>query len=382
MLPTGNPPRVRPARKTARWKWAIALISIVVAVGVCEALLRFALFHTELQLAAKDPAYYARTLDELWVYRHLFSNAGQLSAAPDQAGGMRDSSIEFYRDWSASLQPDSLLGYARKPNVRVPCHETSGLGTRGRGGYDPGSPKLVFFGDSFVESAACSNDTLTTKLERLTGIDTLNYGVGGYGLDQILLSFERVAPRFDRADCLILIGLIQNDLERVLLQVRSAPKPYFTVDGDRLALHTDHIDAKALGDYFQRPPERFYLYDFLRGRLGHPAYAAFLRDTRVQRQAAVADLSTRIVERFADDARRSRFRMAFVIFPTPGAPFDETLMASMRAAGVAVIDLQSCLRASGRPDTELYAELHPTSLGNDLLAHCLVDQLAQSSQLR
>ena len=39
-----------------------------------------------------------------------------------------------------------------------------------------------------------------------------------------------------------------------------------------------------------------------------------------------------------------------------------------------MVDLQGCLK--GRPDTELYAELHPTSLGNQMLAVCLVRDLA------
>ena len=62
-------------------------------------------------------------------------------------------------------------------------------------------------------------------------------------------------------------------------------------------------------------------------------------------------------------------------------------MASHENDGIAVaagpvIDLQDCLRDSGQPDTALYAELHPTSLGNELLARCLVIGLARASLLR
>lgn len=367
---------------SARRKWAIALLSVVLSIavssGLSEAALRWALFHTSIDLAAKDPAYYARTQDELWVYRILFSGGRPVAGATEQPGGMRDSQIAFYRAWATSLQPDDTLGYARKPNVRVPCHETTSLATRGLHEHAADGPKIVFFGDSFVESAACSNDTLTTKLEALTGTDTLNYGVGGYGLDQILLAYERNAPRFDRPDSLVLVGLIRNDLDRILLTVRSAPKPYFTADGDRLTLHVDHLRADGS---VERPPERFYLWYFLRGRLGLPVHAAYLRETRDERRAAVADLSTRLFDRFAATARASRSGFAFVLFPTPGMPFDDETLASMRATGARVIDLQTCLRDSGQPDTALYAELHPTSLGNDLLARCLVAGLAQASLL-
>jgi hypothetical protein len=69
-----------------------------------------------------------------------------------------ETRIEFYRKWPTSLTPDKELGYVRKPDVRTPCHETTNFGTRGTHDYTPTGRKIVFFGDSFVESAACSND--------------------------------------------------------------------------------------------------------------------------------------------------------------------------------------------------------------------------------
>jgi hypothetical protein len=96
-------------------------------------------------------------------------------------------------------------------------------------------------------------------------LDTLNYGIGGYGLDQIYLYFKRELPRFDPRQTLFLVGLIQDD--------------YFTVSDDRLVLHTAHIHPEALNDYFLRTPERFYLYYFLRGRLGEPVYRSLMRES-------------------------------------------------------------------------------------------------------
>jgi hypothetical protein len=65
-------------------------------------------------------------------------------------------------------------------------------------------PKIVFVGDSFVESAACPNDTLATKVQKLTGIDTLNFGVGGYGVDQMFPVLQAARASCDRKDCLFL----------------------------------------------------------------------------------------------------------------------------------------------------------------------------------
>ncbi|HET7033243.1 MAG TPA: hypothetical protein VFJ48_08975, partial [Casimicrobiaceae bacterium] len=346
------------------------------------ALLRFALFHTSADLPAKNPYFYAFDADELWIYRYLFSSTKRWAITPEASDASAETGIEFYRKWSTSLEPDAELGWVRRRNVRIPCHETTNLGTRGTRDYAPETPKLLLFGDSFVESAACSNDTLATKIEKLTSIDTLNYGVGGYGLDQIYLYVKRVVTALPSGQEHVLIGLIQDDLERVLLKIRDGPKPYFTIADHRLVAHTEHIHAGSLNDVFVRPPARFYLYYFLRGKLGYPYYSEVLERTRAERREAVLALATLMARDLADLARRRGFGLAFFLLPTPGASFDSELATRLRAQGVPVLDLQGCFAGSGRPDTELYAELHPTSVGNDFLAACLVRGLRLAGMLR
>ena len=354
------------------------LVSVAIAVVAAELALRWVLFDSSLDVGAKDPAYYARDLDELWIYRQLFTNRGGWQIGSDRGEGTNASSIPFYRDWGASLVADAQLGYTRRANVRKPCHETTSIGTRAVHQYGPSGAKFIFFGDSFVESAACSDDTLTAKIEKATGVDTLNYGVGGYGLDQIVLAVERVLPLWDRNDCLFLVGLIPNDFERVLLKVRTAPKPYFTVDGAQLALHTDHIHPASLRDAFVRPPWRFYLLDLVRGRLGHPAYAAYLERTDAERRQRIETISRLLFERLSHDVSGRKMHLAYVLLPQPGASFDPVILESLKAQGLPIVDLRQCLRDSRRPDVDLYRELHPTSLGNDLLTDCMIHGLPSS----
>ena len=372
-------PRVRRFRLFA----ALAIVvSLLVAFVLGEALLRWVLFHTAADVGAKDATYYARNGDELWIYRYWFAPRHAQGFAGDRLGSSAASRIEFYRNWGTSLMPDATLGYVRRPNVRTPCHETTARGARGLVDVPDGGPRIAFFGDSFVESAACADDTLTTKLERASGTPTLNFGVGSYGLDQMLLYAERVVPSLRGPDTLVLVGLIQDDLERVLLTVRTSPKPYFTTEGSDLVLHTAHIHPQSLEDGFERPPFRLYLVDFLRGRFGTPVYTAFQRATRESRRERVHAIAERIAQRFAALGRREGSRIAFVLLPAPGPAFDPDLAADLRAPGLPVIDLQDCLRASGQPDADLYAELHPTSLGNTLLAGCLAAALREQGLVR
>jgi hypothetical protein len=352
-------------------------MSLVVAFTTGEIAVRWSLFQATGDFATKDPRYYARTPDELWIYRYLFAGSRDVTGSSPigQSEPASDSQNPFYRQWAASLAPDAELGYARKTDFRMPCHETINLGTRGVRDYRVDGPKILFFGDSFVESAACSDDTLPAKVERATGVDTPNYGVGGYGLDQMLLSVERVKRTFDRPDDLVLVGLIADDVDRILLTIRSSPKPYFTLADGRLVLHTDHIHPASLTDAFERPAERSYLLQFLIGRLGEPVYVSRMRANRAERRAQAEALSGALLDRFAADTRADGARLAFVILPQPGLAFDQTVIAQMQARHLPVVDLQRCLLDTGQPDSALYQELHPTSLGNDLLTRCLVDGL-------
>ena len=380
--PRSPSPKPGPSRRrTSATKWLLAAASLAVAIVSAEALLRFALFHTSVGLAAKNPYYYAFSADELWIYRYLFSSSKRWAITAEPRNASQETGIEFYRKWSTSLEPDAELGWVRKRGVHVPCHETTNLGSRGARDYAPETPKLLLFGDSFVESAACSNDTLATKVEKLTGIDTLNYGVGGYGLDQMLLYAKRVVPSLPAGERLVLIGLIQDDLERMLLAIRDGPKPYFTIAGGRLVLHTDHIHAGSLEDAFRRPPERLYLYYLARGRLGHAYYDDVLARTRGERRERLQALTSLVARELAELRRSLHVELGVFLLPTPGAPFDRDLANRIRAEGVPVVDLQGCLAGSGLPDSELYAELHPTPIANDLLARCLVRDLMAAGVL-
>jgi hypothetical protein len=340
---------------------------------------RLAVSHVA-RIRIAGPEYYARSLDELWVYRHLFSSAkpwavGLLGAQASNGDGHR-----VLPEVGGEPHARSRAGLCARPGIRTPCHETTSLATRGIGDASWTGPKIVFVGDSFVESAACSNDTLTTKVQKLTGIETLNFGVGGYGVDQIFLYWKRLLPQCDRSDCLFLVGVIQDDLGRMLLAVRTSPKPYFTIRDGKLVLHTSHIHPAALNDVFERPPERFYLYYFLRGRLGYPIYRSLLKETQTQRLEIQYALSALIFRRWRPSKRQGPFELAFVVFPTPGNPFDPKVLSLLRGAGIPYVDLQGCLK--GEPDADVYAELHPTALGNELLAKCLVRGLTGMGLLK
>ena len=100
-----------------------------------------------------------------------------------------------------------------------------------------GRRPVLLFGDSFsacVPEEKCFEDLLENDLRFSESHRLINYGVGGYGLDQIMLLLEKVAPIYP--DAIVIFGLMTLDLDRSQLQMREASKPFFEAhkDGYRL----------------------------------------------------------------------------------------------------------------------------------------------------
>lgn len=123
-------------------------------------------------------------------------------------------------DESRLLAIDSVLGWRYKAGHVDRTNETNGQGVRSRRMYAPRPPsggvRVAAFGDSFVYGNEVANaHCWSTVLEDLDPrLEILNYGVGGYGVDQAYLRFllegDRLAP------AVVVIGFSPVDLGRVV----------------------------------------------------------------------------------------------------------------------------------------------------------------------
>lgn len=99
---------------------------------------------------------------------------------------------------SKSFDPD--LGWDRNPIAR---------------NYIPAKRYIAqSYGDSFVEGAVEPNETWQAHYEKLTGDAILNFGVGGYGLDQAVLKFEKYGRHHPTR--IALLGLYHQTFRRAL----------------------------------------------------------------------------------------------------------------------------------------------------------------------
>lgn len=199
---------------------ALALLSGVLALGAVEGALRLAV-HLGWPRVLADPGRYADPLsdDQYWLLR--------------ARGGLEPALLrhtEHEQDPRLGWVPDrrnlnALEGWQSPP-------------------YPAGATRTVaVFGDSFVLGTVADGERLPDHLQALLlGTRVLNYGVAGYGLDQIALRVIDRSPVLQRQQARAVIGILTTDLDRALLTVRSGPKPYFRWVGGGFALHHEHLE--------------------------------------------------------------------------------------------------------------------------------------------
>lgn len=145
--------------------------------------------------------------------------------------------------------------------------------------------KILICGDSYI---MCQNDSIQCFDEVLNADTTfnknnilLNYGVGGYGVDQIYLLFANTIDKFEKP--FVIFSIMPTDMDRSLLSVRTGQKLYFTEEGDSLKLNGIPIDS--VPDHFfeeNQPQITSYLLNrFTHSKL-NPYYDSFPTDKELR----------------------------------------------------------------------------------------------------
>lgn len=136
---------------------------------------------------------------------------------------------------------DPTLGWALRPGLRGDSTfgeaslSSNSVGMRGRREFTlerlPGRPRIALLGDSFTFGDEVSDEeTWGARLqERLPETEVLNFGVHGYGHDQILLDFIERAFRYHPD--VVVVGFVRDDMYRNLLDFRDYAKPRMVLTG-------------------------------------------------------------------------------------------------------------------------------------------------------
>jgi hypothetical protein len=132
---------------------------------------------------------------------------------------------------------DATLGWIWPPNCRASSFSTDAQGFRRTpGGTFADQAPILAAGSSFTQGEEVGDEeSWPAYLQGMIGRPTLNAGVSGYSLDQIVLNTVMIAPRVKPR--LIVVAFTPDDVRRSELTVAwSRQKPYFVVTNGELDL--------------------------------------------------------------------------------------------------------------------------------------------------
>lgn len=179
-----------------------------------------------------------------------------------------------------------------------------------------GRRPVLLYGDSF---ANCNRDTtcfedILNRDETFSGDHyLLNYGVGGYGVDQIYLLLKNSVHLYDRP--FVVVSLMTLDLDRSVLSVRSGvQKPYFRIEDGRLKRDETPINLDPHQFFADNPPQiRSYIYRRILYAYLPPQAIHSLRseERRIEQKK---EINQKIILTIIEELRANDIDFVFLIF--------------------------------------------------------------------
>lgn len=203
------------------------------------------------------------------------------------------------------FKPHETRGWTHAANVSVWIdgyrYTTNSFGHRAlvEPETDHRKPRILVIGNSqtFGEEVDDAFPWPTVLAQRRTDLEIVNMAVGGYGLDQMLVTFEEEVERW-RPDIAV-IAAIPDDFYRTSLWFREAPKPYFVLSGGELRFNRPRLDTANFAEALRARPEVVWRKSLLFAAFAE-AYDDALRYPQLREEASA--ISRAIMERAADRA--------------------------------------------------------------------------------
>jgi hypothetical protein len=325
---------------------------------------------------------------------------------------------------------DRELGWMYRPGFRSATDHLNASGLRSLREYAPSAPagriRVAAFGDSFVYGNEVPDDSAwTAQVEGMdSAVEVLNYGVGGYGLDQAFLRYLREGGKYHPQ--LVVIGFVPDDLARLVNVYRrfifsmDLPliKPRFVLTSrGTLQLLAEHVpDAQGYRAYIEEPSrvrdlgklDHWYepliydnpLYDWSATvrvfsnawvRLGRRVWDAnrMVADDRFNERSEAFRIQVTLMEAFAKAVSERGAQSLVVFFPdrpsatravAGEAPVYAPLVRVLQSKGISTLDLApEFANAAGnkRPDDWFMPGGHYSDAGNRVAARTILRAVRQ-----
>ena len=240
---------------------------------------------------------------------------------------------------------------------------------------------VLHYGDSFARCLTESNECFEGLLGDSELADThwlLNYGGGGYGLDQIYLMVRESIDAWVEQDPLVIVSVYYgDDLERCSLSFREWPKPRISLDGAALVVDPPAESESHRWVQEYSPRVTSYLWRWILHNESFPARG--LRERlrgRERRLAELRELCPEIVEETCRLLAERELDFFFLLFPgaveldrAPGWQ-EQLLVQSLGALDIPFVnardDFEAELRTGRRPRSAYFESGHYTAEGNEV----------------
>jgi hypothetical protein len=310
--------------------------------------------------------------------------------------GLRDASRARGMREEAHCRYDAELGWANIPDLERPdlfgkgvSFTTNHEGFRALHEFTPEVPagrfRIACLGDSFTEGYGVGDrETFPAWLQTLEPrIETLNLGLGGYGVDQSWLQWRRHAPRH-HADLLLCSWIVFDFLRMNTLRFQGEyPKPFLVARGDQLEVTNVPVPEYWNRSGWLRPlkgfVERSALFQVLQKLVGFESYVLDdKRDTSLQFAAAAELVLMDLRKTCAEHNTRLVLVWLPVLRELPIEPkVHAWLLETAARHGIPVVDLTPEFQALSREDHRRAHQQdgHYSSAGNRLVAEALLARL-------
>lgn len=327
----------------------------------------------------------------------LFSDSNAFKSiryAGYYSGHLSEAHEEFFNEtfWKLNYlfnrsfnitSPHPLLGWVGSMDMETLQHHEAGKMN--------GRRPVLLYGDSFaqcVDSTICFDEYLNRDSVFTRSHYLLNFGVGGYGVDQTYLMFRETAPKFQNP--FVIFSLLTTDMDRCMLGVRDAQKPFFKLERDSLVLRGTPITLSSEA-YFEENPPRITSY--LWQRLKSSRVWPFKQD-EADVQSYIDDmkrLNKAILESAFRELNRLNIDFVVLIFHPEHHPADEWRLGFIREVcesnNVPYLldrEIRNEEVKDGPYDPHKYAikgDGHPTSYSNILVSD-IIKELVLLAELR
>ncbi|MEI6632706.1 MAG: hypothetical protein WCP22_02680 [Chlamydiota bacterium] len=216
----------RYVRYGIRARLGVALCALIGSLVFAELLFRF-LLTTDCSLVrrVRKPDLYASYFgdNDYWKLQYLWIKQFLPPAHPHPLLG-----------WTGDFSRDTYLHNRTKElNGRRP---------------------VLLYGDSFAQclQVRCFQDILNEDPAFNAQYFMLNYGVGGYGMDQSYLLLRESIDLYDNP--FVIFSMYWENIDRNLLSVRTGQKPYFRMVDGTLCLQGVPINSDSEAFFMDNPP--------------------------------------------------------------------------------------------------------------------------------